>query len=205
MTMKTKTKMRSGSPRTGRFGFGLHLILTLTFIVAAAVPAAPQERGNPEGEWRYLGGDASHTRYSPLDQIDAGNFEDLEVAWVWRGTTSVPPSTISSVPPRSTWTDSCTPWPASAARWPPSTRLRRDHLDLSRAPYHAVRAGHAEQLREGRGLRRRGWPWGDLYQQPSVLPPRTGREDRPYTWKTGRTSAAARLSQTGVVDMLRTS
>ena len=36
------------------------------------------------GEWRYLGGDAAHTRYSPLDQIDARNFEDLEVAWIWR-------------------------------------------------------------------------------------------------------------------------
>ena len=31
------------------------------------------------------GGDAWHTRYSPVDQIDADNFEDLEVAWIWRG------------------------------------------------------------------------------------------------------------------------
>ncbi|HVS62030.1 MAG TPA: pyrroloquinoline quinone-dependent dehydrogenase [Thermoanaerobaculia bacterium] len=38
-----------------------------------------------EGEWRYWGGDPASTRYSPLDQIDAENFEDLTVAWIWRG------------------------------------------------------------------------------------------------------------------------
>ncbi|MCH2279536.1 MAG: PQQ-binding-like beta-propeller repeat protein, partial [Vicinamibacterales bacterium] len=40
--------------------------------------------GTENGEWRYLGGDAGHTRHSALDQINAGNFEDLEVRWVWR-------------------------------------------------------------------------------------------------------------------------
>jgi glucose dehydrogenase len=43
------------------------------------------ERGNPYGEWRFWGGDAWSTRYSPLDQINAQNFGNLEVAWVWRG------------------------------------------------------------------------------------------------------------------------
>jgi glucose dehydrogenase len=33
------------------------------------------------GEWPAYGGDIGHTRYSPLDQIDASNFGDLEVAW----------------------------------------------------------------------------------------------------------------------------
>ncbi len=57
----------------------------LSFLAWTLVPAAAQVPDTPEGEWRYVGGDASHTRYSSLDQIDAGNFEDLEVAWVWRG------------------------------------------------------------------------------------------------------------------------
>ena len=35
-------------------------------------------------EWRYWGGDAGSTRYSPLDQITAGNAGQLEVAWRWR-------------------------------------------------------------------------------------------------------------------------
>ena len=41
--------------------------------------------GTENGEWRHWGGDTASTRYSPLDQINAENFEDLEVAWVWRG------------------------------------------------------------------------------------------------------------------------
>jgi quinoprotein glucose dehydrogenase len=40
-------------------------------------------RGNAPGEWRYWGADAWSTRYSPLDQINAMNFNDLEVAWQW--------------------------------------------------------------------------------------------------------------------------
>lgn len=40
-------------------------------------------RGNAAGEWRYWGADAWSTRYSPLDQINASNFGQLEVAWQW--------------------------------------------------------------------------------------------------------------------------
>ena len=61
------------------------LCFTLGILLAVPGLAFAQERGNPHGEWRYQSGDAWGTRYSPLDQIDASNFEDLEVAWVWRG------------------------------------------------------------------------------------------------------------------------
>ncbi len=40
-------------------------------------------RGNKPGEWRFWGADAWSTRYSPLDQINASNFNSLEVAWQW--------------------------------------------------------------------------------------------------------------------------
>ena len=50
-----------------------------------ALPGSAQDRGNREGEWRYIWGDAWSTRYSPLDQINADNFGDLEVAWFWKG------------------------------------------------------------------------------------------------------------------------
>ena len=56
---------------------------TLGFTVALIGSGIAQTRA-PEA-WPYLGGDAGHTRSSPLDQIDANNFEDLEVAWIWRG------------------------------------------------------------------------------------------------------------------------
>jgi quinoprotein glucose dehydrogenase len=32
-------------------------------------------------EWRYYAADQASTRYAPLDQINADNFSDLEIAW----------------------------------------------------------------------------------------------------------------------------
>lgn len=48
------------------------------------VPApgnAALSAGTSNGEWRTYGGDLNSTRYAPLDQIDAGNFSRLKVAW----------------------------------------------------------------------------------------------------------------------------
>lgn len=50
----------------------------------AASPADDPRPGVPPGEWRYWGGDERSSRYTPLDQIDANNFEDLEVVWRWK-------------------------------------------------------------------------------------------------------------------------
>jgi quinoprotein glucose dehydrogenase len=59
------------------------LFLGLT-LLATLVAAGPQ--GAPAtGEWRRTGGDGGNTRYSPLDQINAGNVKNLKIAWVWRG------------------------------------------------------------------------------------------------------------------------
>jgi quinoprotein glucose dehydrogenase len=56
--------------------------------VAIAATASSQNgstapRGNPPGEWRYWGADAWSSRYSPLDQINASNFNTLQQAWTW--------------------------------------------------------------------------------------------------------------------------
>jgi quinoprotein glucose dehydrogenase len=61
---------------------GLHALLFLSLLVP---PVSGQDRGTPAGEWRAWGADRWSTRYSPVDQIDAENFEDLEVRWIWRG------------------------------------------------------------------------------------------------------------------------
>src|SRR4051812_17111863 len=37
--------------------------------------------GQPVGEWRSYGNDLANTRYSALDQINANNFKNLEIAW----------------------------------------------------------------------------------------------------------------------------
>ena len=53
---------------------------------SGASQSAPKaDAGN---EWRHINGDASSTRFSPLTQIDASNFERLKVAWEWKGTDS---------------------------------------------------------------------------------------------------------------------
>ncbi len=42
------------------------------------------QQGATKGEWRYYGGDAGSTKYSPLDQINASNVKQLEIAWRWK-------------------------------------------------------------------------------------------------------------------------
>ncbi len=39
------------------------------------------QSGAKNGEWRTYGGDLGNTHYSALDQINAGNFSKLQVAW----------------------------------------------------------------------------------------------------------------------------
>ncbi len=71
------------------------LPLATALLLAAALPLAtallpalpfpaPPPLAAQQHEWHHWGSDAAGTRYSPLDQIDASNFNDLEVAWVWR-------------------------------------------------------------------------------------------------------------------------
>ena len=64
--------------------------LLALLAAAAAADAQPGESAGPwqtydtsNGEWRSYAGDIRGTKYSPLDQIDADNFADLEIAWEW--------------------------------------------------------------------------------------------------------------------------
>jgi quinoprotein glucose dehydrogenase len=59
--------------------------LARVLIAAVVVATTSAQPAVPVGEWRYIGGDVQHTRYSPLDQITAANVASLEVAWTWRG------------------------------------------------------------------------------------------------------------------------
>lgn len=54
--------------------------LSLLCVAAIDVPAFCQQ-GTTNGEWPSYGGDTGNTRYAPLDQINASNFDKLEVAW----------------------------------------------------------------------------------------------------------------------------
>ena len=56
-------------------------IIPVGFAIAQSGTAQP---GTANGEWRYYGGDAGSTKYSPLDQINRDNVSQLEVAWTWK-------------------------------------------------------------------------------------------------------------------------
>lgn len=53
---------------------------TAALLVAGISPLAAQT-GAKNGEWRTYGGDLGNTKYSPLDQINASNFNTLKLAW----------------------------------------------------------------------------------------------------------------------------
>src|SRR5437870_3954504 len=59
---------------TTRVGF-----LAIALVVGTISVIA--QSGTKNGEWPTYGGDLGHTRYAPLDQINADNFSKLEVAW----------------------------------------------------------------------------------------------------------------------------
>ena len=72
--------------------------LTLPLLVLASATAWGQhvnEREN-SSEWRYIGGDIGHTRSTPLNQISADNFDELEIEWIWND------ASFGATPPRST-------------------------------------------------------------------------------------------------------
>ncbi len=60
------------------------VVVVAALVVAVALPATTGAQGTEEGEWRSYSADLKGTKYSPLVQITAGNFSELEVAWRWR-------------------------------------------------------------------------------------------------------------------------
>ena len=48
-------------------------------------PPESQATAPPQSvEWAYWGADERSSRYSPLEQVNAENFGDLEIAWRWK-------------------------------------------------------------------------------------------------------------------------
>ncbi len=61
------------------------LLACMTWCALTVSPApALAQYGATDGEWRTYAGDQGSTKYSALDQIDATNFDTLQVAWRWQ-------------------------------------------------------------------------------------------------------------------------
>ena len=50
-------------------------------VVSTALLGAQGQTGM--AEWPYVGGEQSHSKYSPLSDINRSNVNDLEIAWQW--------------------------------------------------------------------------------------------------------------------------
>ncbi len=75
--------------------------LALGAFAAWSLTPAHGQQGTPTpGEWKVYGGDSGNTRYSPLDQINATNVKNLQVAWRWKAQNMGPtPQTAWEVTP----------------------------------------------------------------------------------------------------------
>ena len=56
-------------------------VLAFAWIATRVLAQSAPLPSTKTGEWPHYGGDLRNTRYSPLDQINASNFNKLEIAW----------------------------------------------------------------------------------------------------------------------------
>jgi len=85
--------------RRAFWAFAVGCLLTVS---SARISGGQQTRpaATTTGEWSNITGGFSSTRYSSLDQINASNFNNLKVAWQWRGETDAGIDLGGAVNPR---------------------------------------------------------------------------------------------------------
>ncbi len=69
-----------------------------SLVLLLAVAGCGERPPTPPGEWTNIGGDMAHTRYTPLGDIDAENFESLELVWQWSPEGRLAPLTARATP-----------------------------------------------------------------------------------------------------------
>jgi len=72
----------------------LFLSAPIFLFACISLPASAQHGAGTD--WPAYGGDAGSTRYSALDQINAANVRNLEVAWIWKADSLLPNAQTSS-------------------------------------------------------------------------------------------------------------
>jgi quinoprotein glucose dehydrogenase len=82
MSENQRPELMGGSKMCEKKKQQLHTLLYLSFAGLLFWPAAASAQFQPKNtEWPSYGADLAGTRYRPLDQINAANFSDLEIAW----------------------------------------------------------------------------------------------------------------------------
>ncbi len=62
-------------------------LTSLAILLALCATPVSAQHGTTKGEWPSYSADVGSTRYSPLDQIDKDNVNELEVLWRWQAGT----------------------------------------------------------------------------------------------------------------------
>ena len=167
---------------------------TAVALVLPGLSTLPvQAQTVPDTEWRNYANDLANTRYAPLEQINAGNFDRLEVAW------RVPSSMLGSRP-EYTW--EATPLVVKGRLYT-TAGSRRDVICVDAANGELLwmfrkdegeRARNAPRQYSGRGLAY----WSDG-QEERILFVTTGYQLVALDAKTGLPVAG--FGENGVVDL----
>ncbi len=85
MALEVGSRLRRDLAMRQLVSFSVLVMISITLPAVARVALAQpwQTYDTSNGEWRSYAGDVGGKKYSPLDQIDASNFADLEIAWEW--------------------------------------------------------------------------------------------------------------------------
>ena len=75
------------------------VVMCLVSVGRGSAQQGADPTAGPKGDWPGITGGNTSTRYSPLDQINASNFNSLKVAWEWDG--EVPGVQIGEINARS--------------------------------------------------------------------------------------------------------
>jgi quinoprotein glucose dehydrogenase len=67
--------------KTGLFSIVVVAVVMLLIGGQSSAQKSPAQPSTSKGDWPYYFADAAGSRYSPQDQINASNFNQLEVAW----------------------------------------------------------------------------------------------------------------------------
>ena len=179
--------------RTSKPAHGVgRLALCLVVALVATGPAAAQHGAPANGEWPTYGGDLGSTKYSPLDQIDRGNFGDIEIAWRWQSADAVLSLTM---PDGSEWrADSRLIFAELNRRDPQRWRGRpaAHHHQLQGHPADGRRPALHQHADVGGRRHRRADGRDAVGFQPQELrgraPPRCPPAGTSAAWPTGRTA-----------------
>ena len=61
----------------------LFLLMSPALLLSCGEQNLDSTSATQNAQWKHHGGDHSSSKYAPFDQINAANFEQLEVAWRW--------------------------------------------------------------------------------------------------------------------------